>query len=42
MDQCHIHGSMCHRAVAWTIDVLYVCAIGLSGLIGFSGKVAPN
>ena len=26
-DQCHIR--MCHRAVAWTSDVTYVCAVGL-------------
>ena len=30
MYQCCIH--MCHRAVAWTSDVAYVCAIGLRGL----------
>ena len=26
-DQCHIR--MCHRAVAWTSDVAYVCSVGL-------------
>ena len=30
MDQCHI--PMCHRAIAWTSDVTYVCVIGLKGL----------
>ena len=30
MAQCHIH--MCYRAVAWTSDVTYICAIELRGL----------
>ena len=30
MGQFHVN--MCHRAVVWTSDVTYVCAIGLRGL----------
>ena len=30
MDQCHI--SMCHRAVPWTSNVTYKCAMGLRTL----------
>ena len=49
MDQCHIH--ICHRAVAWTLDVTYVCAIRLRGLniknpvfriVATSTKLSPN
>ena len=31
-DQCHIGVRICHRAVALTSDVTYICTIGLRGL----------
>ena len=40
MDQRHIR--MCHRAVAWTSNVTYVCAIRLRGLKNKNGMAFGN
>ena len=39
MGHCHI--PMYHRAVTWTSDVIYICAIGLRGLKGTLPGVVP-